>query len=117
MLIKKIVYFIFIVISLFIINELVHSIYGLWQKQSLIDESRQALNFEKKKNIDLKNRLKVVNQPQFIEQEARNKLFLVRPGEGIVVIAPTEYLKASRSAGEKSLDTRPNWLKWWEVFF
>jgi cell division protein FtsB len=117
MVIKKIVFFVFIIFSLFIINDLVHSIYNLWQKNNLIDRGKHALSVEKDKNAELKSRLKVVIQPQFIEEEARNKLFLVRPGEGIVVVAPTEYLRVSSSASVGYKDERPNWKQWWEMFF
>lgn len=114
---KKIVFFVFIVFSLFIINDLTHSIYNLWQKHDLVDRARRTLNTEKKKNDELKERLKDVAQPQFVEKEARNKLFLVKPGEGIVVAGPTIYMQASGSSAEKPMDRQPNWKQWWEAFF
>ena len=113
---KKIVFFVFIVFSLFIINDLAHSIYNLWQKRDLVDRAKRTLSTEKKKNDELKRRLKDVVQPQFIEKEARDKLFLVKPGEGIVVVEPTVYMAASSSA-EKPTDKQPNWKQWWEMFF
>jgi cell division protein FtsB len=115
--VKKIVFFVFIIFSLFIINDFLHSIYSLWQKSDLLDRAKRTLSTEKKKNIELKNQLKFVTQPQFIEEEARNKLFLVKPGEGIVVVAPTDYLQASDSTTVKPIDTRSNWRQWWETFF
>lgn len=116
MLLKKIVYFIFIIISVFIINDLVHSIYNLWQKNDLIDQAKNALTLEKKKNNDLKKRIKTVTGPQFVEEEARNKLFMVRPGEGIVVVAPTTNLKP-KSMKNSVRETRPNWRQWWDTLF
>ncbi len=116
MVIKKIVFFVVIIFSLFVINDLVHSIYNLWQKNDLIEKFELALGMEKKKNIEMKERLKVVTQPQFIEKEARNKLFMARPGEGIVVVAPTVYMQA-KSTTKRHVDTRPNWQQWWETFF
>lgn len=114
---KKIVFFVFIVISLFIINDLTHSIYNLWQKRDLVDRARRTLSTEKKKNDELKRQLKEVAKPQFIEKEARDKLFLVKPGEGIVVIEPTVYIQASTSSEVLPMDRRPNWKKWREMFF
>lgn len=114
---KKIVFFVFIVFSLFIINDLSHSIYNLWQKNDLIDRARRTLSTEKKKNDEIKNRLKDVAQPQFIEKEARDKLFLVKPGEGVVVALPTVYMQASGSSTEKSINSQSNWKQWWETFF
>lgn len=114
---KKIVFFVFIVFSLFIINDLAYSIYNLWQKHDLVDRARRTLSTEKKKNDELKIKLKEVAQPQFVEKEARDKLFLVKPGEGIVVVEPTLYMQASPSSAEKPMDSQPNWKQWWEAFF
>jgi len=115
--IKKIVFFIFIVFSFFVINDLTHSIYSLWQKHDLIDRTRRTLGMEKKKNEELKEKLKDAGQQLFIEKEARNKLFLVKPGEGIVVVEPTVYMQASASSTIKPMEGLPNWKQWWETFF
>ena len=117
MLIKKIGYLVFIIICIVIINGLVTSILNLWQKHELVDHSEQTLANERKKNIELKKKLKTVPSLQFIEEEARNKLFLVKKGEEIIVVAPTTYLQSSSSATEKQIDPRPYWKQWWDMFF
>jgi cell division protein FtsB len=115
--IKKIVFFIFIVFSLFVINDSVHSIYSLWKKHDLLDQAKKTLSVEREENDELKEQLKVVTAPHFVEGVARDKLFLVKPGEGIVVVAPTEYLPASSSARVKFVERRANWQQWRDVFF
>ncbi|HZE87247.1 MAG TPA: septum formation initiator family protein [Methylomirabilota bacterium] len=115
MTIKKIVFFTIIIASFFVINGLIHSIYTLLQKNSLVTQAKQELVREKKKNKQLKNQLHVAKRPQFVEEEARNKLFLAKPGEGVIVIA-SDALMASTS-GAKNQDLRPNWQKWWTLFF
>ena len=115
--IKKIVFFSFIIFSLFVINDSVHSIYSLWKKHDLLDRAKRILSVEKEKNSGLKQQLEVVTVPHFVEEEARNKLFLVKPGEGIVVVAPTEYFHASSSASVKFIERRVNWQQWRDVFF
>lgn len=69
------------------------------------------------KNRELKKQLLTVQSPEFIEEQARNKLGLGKSGETIVII-PEEKLKSvlgtSQSAQEKRL---PNWLGWFRVFF
>ena len=113
--IKKIVFFIIVISSLFIINSLIHSIYSLWQKQSLVVSARQEFEKEKTKNQKLTDDLAQVKKPQFVEEEARDKLFLAKPGEKIIVI-PSTYLEASPSVSLAPRDTRPNWEKWWDLF-
>jgi cell division protein FtsB len=114
--VKKVVFFGIVLASFFVINSLVHSIYNLWQKNDLVVKAKQDLEKEKKENKTLKKKLDTVKQPQFVEEEARNKLFLAKPGEGIIVI-PTNYQHASPSATPPPPDTRPNWQQWWHVFF
>lgn len=116
MLIKKIGFWIFTIIAVIIINGMIASTLNLWQKRDLVDHSEQLLTKEHQKNIELKKKLKTVGSVQFIEEEARNKLFLVKKGEEIVVVAPTTYIKTTSSTTENK-DTRPNWQQWWDMFF
>ena len=88
MFVKKIVYFVVVIAALVIINDLAHSIISLWQKSELLDQRQQSLNVERAKNTELKKRLKSVSGPQFIEEEARNKLFLVKPVSVGIFIPP-----------------------------
>ncbi|HSA83752.1 MAG TPA: septum formation initiator family protein [Patescibacteria group bacterium] len=113
--IKKIGFFVILIASLFVINSFIHSIYSLWQKNDLLVKAQQNLTREKQQQELLKKRLTEVNKPEFIEEEARNKLFLVKPGEQVVVL-PDAVLSASAGGNKKHQDTRPNWKKWWELF-
>jgi len=113
---KKITFFIVIVILLLAINNLAHSIYTIWAKQDLIIQAQKNLAQEKKENENLKKKIAQVNQPQFIETQARNQLLLTKPGEGIVLL-PKNQLAASTSSVQKPVDLQPNWQKWWNIFF
>lgn len=112
---KKIVFFAIIITSIFVINSFIRSIYNLGQKNDLVVKAKQELAKEKQENEELKKKLVIVKKSQFIEKEARNKLFLAKPGEGIIVI-PTDTLGASDSSKPKNLDLRPNWQQWIEFF-
>lgn len=113
---KKIAFFLSIAILLFTINNLAHSIYSTWEKQDLIVKAQQELETAKLENQELRRELARVSKPEFVESEARDKLLLAKPGEGIIVI-PTTQLIAIPSVIPTPPDTRPNYLKWWEVFF
>ena len=113
---KKIAFFIIIIASLFIINNLVQSIYALWQKKGIVENARIEVEEEKKKNLELKNKLEQVGDPQFVEEEARNRLFLTKPGEQVVVLSDKVF-EATKSAKIEPVDTRPNWKRWWDLFF
>lgn len=113
---KRIIFLASLIASLFILNSLVRSISSLWSKQELLVKAQKQLENKKRENEQLGKRLSQVQSQEFIEKEVRNRLFLVKPGESLVLI-PEELLKASESAKGKAKDQKPNWQKWWELFF
>lgn len=111
---KKILFIVAIVASVFIINSLVRSIYDLWGKQDLITKAQDELAREKRENLDLRSKLSKAQSSKFVEEEARNKLLLIKPGEQQVII-PQDLL--SSDSAKKKVDSRPNFRKWWDLFF
>src|SRR6266550_660764 len=110
---KKIVFFTIILLLILTINNLIHSLYAIWQKQDLIIQAQKNLTAEKEENQKLRKAITQVNKPQFIESEARDKLLLAKPGEGIVIL-PKNQLKVSPPQNPHPADTRPHWQKWWD---
>lgn len=110
---RKILFFLALIIFFFIINNLIHSIHDLWEKKDLLIVVEKELESEKAKNKELKKQLSIVNSNEFIEQEARNKLFLVMPGEQEVLMTEEDRIKKNSSKTENL----PNWRKWWNLFF
>ncbi|MGH7246114.1 MAG: FtsB family cell division protein [Candidatus Levyibacteriota bacterium] len=112
---KRIFFIIGIFLSLIIIGNFITSIYHLWKKQDLLTQAQNQLLQEQKENKNLKKQLGIVNSQSFIEEEARNKLFLVKPGESEVLI-PEDMLQASLSATISNVQ-RPFWQQWLALFF
>lgn len=111
---KKIAFFIILIISLFIINNLVRSIYNLSQKQELLIKAKNQVIREKKQNELLKKQLSAVLSPEYVEEEARNKLLLRRNGEKIVIIpsiSPTPKLS------QTNVKKDAVWKEWMNLFF
>lgn len=111
---KKIFYILILILSLFIINNLVRSIYNLWQKHDLVRDAQEQLRKEKNEHEKLQDQLARVNRPDFVEKEARNKLFMVRPGEKIVLLGEVQKEKREMTKQEEKL---PHWQAWWNLFF
>lgn len=112
---KRISFLIVIVILFLIIIRLGSSIYTLWHKQDLLTNAQKELTQEKKENIQLKSQLRIVTSAQFLDEEARNKLLLVKKGESDVLIDPT-LLQASNSAQKKETN-KSNLEQWIDLFF
>lgn len=110
---KKILFFGFIIIALFIIKNLAFSIYDIWQKKDVLEAAKKELESEKRKNLTLKSELSLKQSQEFIEEEARNKLFLSKTGESEVVLPHIQ----DEQQPQVSLDDRSNLEKWQDLFF
>lgn len=111
---KKLIFVVVVIVLLAIINNLVHSIYDIWNKQDLLTQAQNELSLQQKKNQQLKAGLSYVQSPSFINEEARNKLFLVKPGEQDILI-PSQ---ASGGQNQKIPQAQtPNWQQWLSLFF
>ena len=106
---RKLSFVVILLICSLIINNLVRSIYGLWQKSSLIEQAKQDLLIEKRKNIALRLEMEEVGSPMFVEQEARNRLFLTKPGEEVILV-PKELDEEIKTT--KKMRSKSNWQQW-----
>jgi len=113
-LMKKAAFILIVLILLFIINGLAHSIYDLWHKQDLVTFAQKQLSEEKLQNQKLKAGLSYVKTPQFMAEQAHDKLFLVKPEEQEVLISQTLQ---NQNQGQKQTQNIPNWQKWLQLFF
>jgi cell division protein FtsB len=111
---KKAIFILIVIVLLLIINGLIHSILDTYNKKDLLTQAQKELEEEKLKNSRLKAELTYVETEQFIEEQARNKLFLVKPGEEHVVI-PQELIKSGTPNTKKP--QIPNWQQWLKLFF
>jgi cell division protein FtsB len=109
---RKFFFIIIVIILLFIINDLMHSIYDIWQKKDFVTQAQKELEFQKQENQRLKSALSYSQTQEFIEKEARDKLFMTKEGEQKVLI-PQE----SENSQNTQKDNSPNWKKWWNLFF
>jgi cell division protein FtsB len=111
---KKAVYIIVVIVLILMINGLLHSIYDIWHKQDLVTSAQKQLDREKLLNQKLKGELSYAQTPQFLEEQAHNKLFLVKPGEQEVLISPN---LAQKNQAQKQNNNTPNWQKWFQLLF
>ena len=108
---RKYIYIALIVFLLLIINGLAHSIYDLWSKKDLITTAQKKLTDEKLRNQKLKGELSYVQTREFVEEQARDSLFLSKPNEKEIIIPI-----ASKSA-EKKEPSKSNLQKWFDLFW
>lgn len=111
---KKIAFILTVIVFLIIINGLIHSIFDLMSKQDLLTSSQKLLEAEKLKNTKLKSELVKVESKDFIDEQAHNKLFMVKDGEQQVLISQKLIQSGNQ---KKAVPELPNWQKWINLFF
>lgn len=114
--IKKVTIGVVILVVLVIIYNLLLQISSSLQSSDRLEAQADAVYKLEIKNKELKKKLTEIQSPEFIEQQARDKLGLGKNGETIVII-PDEKLKSMLQASQSAEIRYPNWLGWWKVFF
>ena len=110
--IKKVVYILIIILCLLTIQNLIRSIYNLWNKQDLVVKAKNELEREKQESQRLKVQFSYVKSEKFVESEARDKLFMLKPGESGVIV-PQDLIKKKKEKREIEL---ANWQRWINLF-
>jgi cell division protein DivIC len=93
---------------------IVRSVYTLSQKKGIIAERQRVLRGLIAQNSQLNEQLREATSPAFIEQAARDKLGLVRPGETVVIMDKSKILNPNNPNNPQEL---PPWKQWWSLFF
>lgn len=111
MLKSRLITTVILILGFYLIFSLSKSTYDLWRKAETVKEAQEKRLEEERRNKELRKELEFTQSKEFIEEKAREKLGLVKPGETVVIIPP---LEATQSA---ILEALPNWKKWWRLFF
>lgn len=103
-----------LVILLIIGIGIIRSVYSLSQKRGIVTQRQQVLSRLIAKNKQLQEELKEATSPAFVEQQARDKLGLVREGETVVIMDKSQN---SELRPQENLKELPSWKQWWRLFF
>lgn len=88
------------------------SVWRLWKSGEQVHLAQMQLQQEEERNQALKKRLAEVDNPEFIEREAREKLGYAKEGETILILPQQNEVDSS----QLTVDSRPNWRKWWDLY-
>lgn len=117
LILKKMRKIAFILIAIFLIGtsfNTARSIWDIYKKQDLLTDAQKELEKEKSENAKLKAQLSYVDTKEFVEEEARNKLFLVKEGEQEIILDDDLF---GEEDNKKQKEEKTNWEKWLELFF
>ncbi|MBI4036235.1 septum formation initiator family protein [Candidatus Daviesbacteria bacterium] len=114
--IKKISLGLIILVSLIIGYNLITQAVETAKSGERLSQAAEVVYKLEIKNRQLKKELSLIQSPEFIEQEVRNKLGFAKKGETVVVI-PEEKLKTILGVSSSAQIRLPNWLGWLKLFF
>lgn len=110
---KKILALLTMFMLAIITRNIIISMHKLSSERERINSLSQNLEHEKKENQFLNEHLLYVKSDEFIEEQARNKLGMVKEGE--YMIMEPQSTESAEFQTEKREE--PNWKKWWRLFF
>jgi len=113
---KKIIIGLIILVLLVIAYNLIKQIMEATKSGERLSQAADVVYQLEVKNRELKDKLKQIQSPEFIEEKIRNKLGLAKAGETVVVI-PEEKLKSVLGASSSAQIRLPNWLGWLKLFW
>lgn len=114
---KKISLVFGLIISLIITWNIINQIISTLKSGDRFKEATDKFHSLEVKNKELKENLERVKNPRFIEEQARDKLGLVKEGETLVII-PQEKIDSILGLTKKVEEIRlPNWQGWLRLFW
>lgn len=115
---KKPLFLVIAIVVLIITYNLLGQIFTTLKAGERLKTATDELSSLAQKNNELKKQLTQVQTPDFIEQQARDKLGLGKGNETIVVI-PDDKLKSVLGATEEQKQDikLPNWQGWLRLFW
>lgn len=111
MLQNRLIRVLFFVFAGYLIISLSRSIYTVTQKESIVIEEEKRRAEVLSEHKQLSDSLSTMNSSFFIEQQAREKLGLAKPGDVVVIMPPVSPTPTSEPKDETE-----NWYKWFTLY-
>lgn len=103
-------------VSVLLVISFCRGIYHLLRSSSRLEASALKLQKLEDENDRLKQERKRRESSDFIEEEARNKLNMAKPGETIVIL-PKSLQGVVDQKTVPTAEELPNWKRWVSLFF
>ncbi len=98
------------------------NILTLWSARDRVIQAQNRLKDLQTQEQELTRQIAQVDNPAFVEREARDKLGMVKPGEVVLVLPQDEVNKLAQSLRDQYLKSAepppevPTWQKWLKLF-
>lgn len=113
---KRLINLFVFIIGISLIVNLSRNILKTLKASNQIKQAEKRAEELAKEQQSLLEKSQYYQSEAFIEEEARNKLNMSRPGEEIVILPPNVSRILSQKMPNLPQEV-PNWQKWWNLFF
>ena len=96
---------------IWLIVSLSRNIWHLWSSGAQVEEAEAQLRVLARENYELSQQAQIAERPENIEKEIREKLYLNKPGETVVML-PDKLPNLQGEAKKEEPVELPNWEKW-----
>ena len=115
---RKVITFIILIIGVSLIVNLSRDVARLLGAGEQVGKAQRKVEELEKEHQELVMKEEYFQSPEFIEEEARNKLSMAREEETIVILPPNvEDLVGFLEEETNEEEQLPNWKRWWKLFF
>ena len=104
-----------IIIGTGLIISLSRNIYRLLKAEDQVKLAQQRLEKLEREHQELLEKREYYQSEEFVEQEARNRLNMGKPGETVVILPPN-ISETGEITSTPALEL-PNWKRWLRLFF
>lgn len=88
------------------------------QLEQQLQKATQQYDQVNKHNQDLQQQVNYYKDPTVIDNEARQELNYVRPGEhAVVIVGQDNQARDTAPKSAKAPESQDYWQEWWEAFF
>lgn len=108
---KKIIFIAIILLLVVLIRNIFISIIKLEENAKVLTNLKEEVLAQENEKKLLQERLKYVQTDEFVKEQAREKLGMVQIGETVIILSEEQKQENTTEA------VKPNWEKWWDLFF
>jgi cell division protein FtsB len=115
---KRLFFLLAVIVGTYLIIVLSRDLLEVLSARKRITQVEKEVVGLKEENLKLREELKWVEKPEFVEKKARDKLLLGKEGE-VVVVLPEEIDRIQAGISDREVEEEKeleNWEKWAQVF-
>lgn len=114
---RRLLVWVFVFVGMLLVVSLSKGIWELLAIYDRVDEAEAEVAELQAKQMSLERQLSLRQSEGFVERQIRDKLHLSRPGEQVVVLPETPFVKETIQDEPVEVEPKENWMRWVRLFW